>query len=97
MDKLNQFKLHYYDTVSENQIILTDKLTHALTSNNLRRIQSSLSQQKILRETKYAKEDFLYVCLTGMPPSKNEFEEIGIPGEKMLVYPEGFLPGTTEE
>ena len=42
------------------------------------------------------KEDYLYVCLTGFPPFKREFEAIGIPGEQILIYPEGFDPEFNE-
>ena len=44
-----------------------------------------------------SKEDFLYVCITGLPSLDNQYEGLGIPGEKIVVYPECFQPNITEE
>ena len=68
MDNLKDFKLHYYDEVNPREVEITNRLTHALTDVNLKRIETQLREgNRSIENKKLKKEDFLYVCITGLP------------------------------
>jgi hypothetical protein len=75
---------------------LTNQLARSLSEVNLRRVEKYQSIEK--STGRFAKKDFLYVCITGMPSMrKDEFDGLNLPGETITIYPECFEPGITEE
>ena len=65
---------------------MTTQLARALTELNLARV-ANFKEGPPSGDRTLKKEDFLYVCVSGLPPIPNEFDHLPLPGEKLFIYP----------
>lgn len=96
IDSKNEKIYKYYkDDRQPNEIQLVTQLTRALSELNFQ----SLNSKHIATSTHKAvkREDILYVCLPGVPPFPNEFQNLNLPGQTILFEFISFQKGYSEE
>lgn len=87
---------HQADTRTAKEIQLSNNLCYALSDINLKRINNKADTGDHI-DVGQLKPQFYFICLCGLPPFDGEFESLDLPGEKSIIYPDGFKGNYTDQ